>query len=124
PAGGWAEGESRPEACTPAWGEHITGVPAAQIEPAALLYGRGPSLLWLGQGLQRQPMGGNVFRACALLPAATGNLGKPGAGFYYLNGGRRGIRSDYLAAPQLRRAPARSLSHMDPAANLEDPAIV
>jgi anaerobic selenocysteine-containing dehydrogenase len=88
-----------------------------------LLYGRGPSLLWLGQGLQRQPMGGNVFRACALLPAATGNIGKPGAGFYYLNGGRRGIRSDYLGAPHLRPVPARSLSHMDLAASLEDPAL-
>jgi len=120
---GWAEVESRLEACTPAWGEHITGVPAAQIEQAALLYGRGPSLLWLGQGLQRQPMGGNVFRACALLPAATGNLGKPGAGFYYLNGGRRGIRGDYLSAPHLRSEPVRNLSHMDLAAGLEDPAV-
>src|SRR5690242_15973408 len=120
---GWAEVESRLDACTPAWGEQVTGVPAALIEQAALLYGRGPSLLWLGQGLQRQPMGGNVFRACALLPAATGNLGKPGAGFYYLNGGRRGIRGDYLAAPHLRREPARSLSHMDLAARLEDPAV-
>ena len=58
-------------------------------------YGRGPSLLWLGQGLQRQPRGGNVFRAVAALPAVTGNLGKPGAGFLYLNGcDRVGIDGD------------------------------
>ena len=25
------------------------------------------------------------MRACSLLPAVTGNLGKPGAGFLYLN---------------------------------------
>src|SRR5258706_6575006 len=77
---GWEEIESQLDACTPAWGERLTGVPAALIEEAARLYGRGPSLMWLGQGLQRQPMGGNVFRPCALLPAATGNIGKPGAG--------------------------------------------
>ena len=62
------------------------------------------------------------MRACALLPAATGNIGKPGAGFYYLNGGgRKGLDGDYLAAPALRRQPAKSLSHMDLAATLEDP---
>ncbi len=118
---GWEEIESQLDACTPAWGERVTGVPAALIEEAARVYGRGPSLMWLGQGLQRQPMGGNVFRACALLPAATGNIGKPGAGFYYLNGGRRGIKGDYLSGAALRTAPARSLSHMDLAATLEDP---
>ena len=60
-------------------------MPAALIEQAARIYGAGPSLLWIGQGLQRQPTGGNVVRACALLPAVTGNVGKPGAGFLYLN---------------------------------------
>jgi anaerobic selenocysteine-containing dehydrogenase len=122
---GWEEIEPQLDACTPGWGERITGVPASLIEEAARLYGRGPSLLWLGQGLQRQPMGGNVMRACALLPAATGNIGKPGAGFYYLNGsGGKGISGDYLGAPQLRRDPARSLSHMDLAGRLEDPQAI
>jgi anaerobic selenocysteine-containing dehydrogenase len=120
---GWEEVEAKLDPCTPAWGEALTGVPAALIEDAARLYGRGPSLLWLGQGLQRQPMGGNVFRACALLPAATGNIGKPGAGFYYLNGsGRKGLDGDYLAAPHLRREPDRRMSHMDLAAAMADPA--
>ncbi|MGE0120098.1 MAG: molybdopterin-dependent oxidoreductase [Dongiaceae bacterium] len=120
---GWDEVEPQLAACTPAWGERQTGVPARLIEEAARSYGRGPSLLWLGQGLQRQPRGGNVMRACALLPAATGNLGKPGAGFYYLNGsGRKGIRGSYIAAPHLRRAPERSVSQMDLAATLEDSA--
>ncbi len=118
---GWEEVERRLDDCTPAWGERVTGVPATLIEEAARIYGRGPSLLWLGKGLQRQPMGGNVFRACALLPAVTGNIGKPGAGFYYLNGGRRGIEGDYLSGSKLRRAPAKSLSHMDLAATMEDP---
>lgn len=119
---GWDEVETRLGECTPAWGAQQTGVSERLIEEAARSYGRGPSLLWLGQGLQRQPLGGNVVRACALLPAATGNIGKPGAGFYYLNGsGRKGIRGSYIAVPHLRREPERSVSQMDLAATLEDP---
>jgi anaerobic selenocysteine-containing dehydrogenase len=120
---GWNEIEPLLGACTPAWGEAQTGVPAADIERAAHAFGRGPSLLWLGQGLQRQPLGGNVMRAAALLPAASGNLGKPGAGFYYLNGsGRKGIDGAWLQGDGLRREPARGVSQMDLRATLEDPA--
>ena len=64
----------------------LTGVPANLIEQAACAYGSGPALLWLGQGVQRQPRGGNVFRALSLLPIAAGHIGKPGAGFCYMNG--------------------------------------
>ena len=96
-------------------------MPAGLIERAADLYGRGPSLLWLGQGLQRQRTGGNVVRACALLPAVTGNLGKPGAGFLYLNGtDSRGIDEDYLAATHLGSDPPAPISHMDLVDCLED----
>jgi len=120
---GWDELEPVIERCTPAWAALITGLPVAQIEEAARIYGNGPSLLWLGQGLQRQPTGGNVFRAIGLLPAATGNLAKPGAGFLYLNGGgRRGIDGDYLEAPHLRQGARRKVSHMDLVATLSDPA--
>jgi anaerobic selenocysteine-containing dehydrogenase len=98
----------------PAWTEAATGVPAADIVAAAKIYGSGPALLWLGQGLQRQPMGGNIFRAIGLLPAATGNFAKPGAGLLYLNGGaRRGIDGDYLEAPHLRVNERQTVSHMD-----------
>ncbi|MDA1072561.1 MAG: molybdopterin-dependent oxidoreductase, partial [Proteobacteria bacterium] len=67
---GWDELQADIAMATPAWTAAQTGLPAAQIEEAARLYGAGPSLLWLGQGLQRQPSGGNIFRACAMLPAA------------------------------------------------------
>jgi len=118
---GWDELEPVVAACSPEWGERVTGVPAARIVEAAHLYGRGPSLLWIGQGLQRQRTGGNVVRACALLPAVTGNLGKPGAGFLYLNGtGSRGIDEEYLAAPHLAGREREQISHMDLAACLED----
>ena len=66
--------------------------------PLALYTAWGRRCLWIGQGLQRQPRGGNVVRSVAALPALTGNLGRPGSGFLYLNGfGNRGIDEDYLS---------------------------
>ena len=111
------------EPCTPAWGQQHTGVPAELIEQAAQLYGPGPSLLWLGQGLQRQATGGNIMRACGLLPAMTGNIGKPGAGFYYLNNTPAIAGADFgkLAGTDLLRTKRASISHMDLAQRLEDP---
>ena len=100
----------------------MTGVPAGLIERAAHVYGPGPSLLWLSQGLQRQPTGGNVMRACSLLPAVTGNLGKPGARFLYLNWfNGRGVDEAYLTAAHLSRG-MPPISHMDLVDCLADPA--
>ena len=102
---GWEEIETQLDACTPAWGEATTGVPARLIEDAALLYAEGPSLLWMGQGFQRQSFGGNAMRAVATLPAATGNIGRYGAGFLYLNGwDTRGVDAGYLTAAHLKPA--------------------
>jgi anaerobic selenocysteine-containing dehydrogenase len=120
---GWDELEPMLAPCTPAWGEAKTGVPADRIEETARLYGRGPSLMWMGQALQRQPTGGNVMRACSILPAVTGNIGKPGAGFVYLNFdmAQRGIDAEYLTAPHLLESGPSSVSQMDLAARLADP---
>ncbi len=119
---GWEEIESQLAACTPAWGEAVTGVPAQLIEDAALLYASGPSLLWMGQGFQRQSFGGNAMRAVGLLPAATGNLGRYGAGFLYLNGwDTRGVDAGYLTAAHLKPKSAQTISHMDLASRLEAP---
>jgi anaerobic selenocysteine-containing dehydrogenase len=108
--------------CTPSWAEQVTGVPPTLIEEAAHLYGRGPSLLWIGQGLQRQPTGGNVVRAVGLLPALTGHIGQPGGGFLYLNGiGTRGLDGDYLSGEDLRTVESPAVSHMDLTEILEDP---
>jgi anaerobic selenocysteine-containing dehydrogenase len=119
---GWDEVEAQIDATTPAWGETQTGVPAESIVAAAKAYGRGPSLLWLGQGLQRQKTGGNVFRACSLLPIITGNIGRPGGGFLYMNGfGSRGIDIAEVTRPSLNSAGNPPVSHMDLPAILEDP---
>jgi anaerobic selenocysteine-containing dehydrogenase len=78
--------------------------------------------MWLGQGMQRQRMGGNAFRAAAALCAATGNIGRPGTGLLYLNGpATRAVDLDYVTAPHLSRHPPRTISHMDLAGTLADP---
>ena len=121
---GWDELEPLLAGCTPAWGEAATGVPAHLIEEAARALRPGARRCsGSGKGFQRQRTGGNVIRACALLPAVTGNLGKPGAGFLYLNGTEsRRIDEDYLAAPHLGPDTPDPISHMDLVDCLEDPA--
>jgi anaerobic selenocysteine-containing dehydrogenase len=111
------------ESMTPSSAAELCGVPADLIEAAAVVYAEGPSLLWLGQGVQRQPQGGNVFRALSALVAFSGNLGKAGAGFLYMNGpASRGIDMVALVVPSLARDGTGSISHMDLAATLEDPS--
>jgi anaerobic selenocysteine-containing dehydrogenase len=118
---GFEELEPTLSDCTPEWGERVTGVPSALIEEAAQLYGRGPSLLWIGQGFQRQPRGGNAVRAVGLLPVVSGNLGKPGTGLLYLNGtGSRRIDEDYLAGTELATSVPDPISHMELTRRLED----
>lgn len=121
---GWEELEPLLPPCTPAWTEAQTGVPAAQVEAAARLYGGGPSMLWLGQGLQRQLRGGNIMRAVALLPAVTGNIGRPGTGIYYLNGkgATRNLAMGEVEGSALRQGAPRSIGHMDLVERLRLPA--
>jgi anaerobic selenocysteine-containing dehydrogenase len=119
---GWQIIVREVEAMTPDRGEALTGVPRELIEEAALIYARGPSLLWLGQGMQRQRHGGNAFRSVGALCAATGNIGRPGAGFLYMNGpSTRGTSFDYVAAPHVNPGEASRISQMDLAAQLADP---
>lgn len=120
---GWEAIEAEVRAATPDWTAEATGLDAADILRAGRLYARGPSLMWLGQGLQRQPRGGNVFRAAAALAAVTGNLARPNAGLCYMNGpGTRGVDLADLTCPHLAPAEPPMVSHLDLAAVLADPA--
>jgi anaerobic selenocysteine-containing dehydrogenase len=120
---GWSELEPLLDPCTPAWGERVTGVAARDIERAARWYGEGPSLLWIGQGFQRQPRGGNAVRAVAQLAALSGNLGRRGAGLLYLNGtDNRRLDYDYVAGADLPDNSPEPIGHMDLCSWLEDPA--
>ncbi len=120
---GYDELEADIERATPAWGEAQTGVPADLIRSAATRYGAGPALLWCGQGLQRQTTGGNIMRAVGLLPALTGNIGKPGAGFYYLNVTPvfAGIDLGWLSGAALATREMTKVGHMELAARLATP---
>jgi len=119
---GWDEVDPLLAACTPQWAQNVTGVPAEQIERAAALYGAGPSLLWIGQGFQRQLHGGNAVRAVAQLAALSGNLGRPGTGLLYLNGtDSRGLDFDYVVEGGLKDRSPEPISHMDLVSWLEDP---
>ncbi len=110
------------DAATPERTAALTGVAPALIEQAARLFATGPSLLWLGQGVQRQPRGGNAFRAIPLLSIATGQIGKPGMGFCYMNGAEtRGVDASFLFGNELRSDGGASISHMDLAGDLNDP---
>ncbi|HQT65149.1 MAG: dehydrogenase [Acidocella sp. 20-57-95] len=121
---GWDDLAAEVAKATPAWTSAATDVPVALIEEAAKLYATGPSLLWLGQGVQRQPKGGNVFRAAAALAAVTGNLAKTDAGLCYLNGpATRGVDMARLTGAHLAGPNgAPSVSHLDLAEVLADPA--
>ena len=119
---GFDELEPLLEPCTPAWTEAATGVPSTLIEEAARCYGEGPSLLWIGQGFQRQPHGGNAVRAVGQLAALSGNLGRPGTGVLYLNGAHsRALDEDYAAGVSLRGPEMpEPVSHMDLVERLGD----
>jgi anaerobic selenocysteine-containing dehydrogenase len=102
------------DAATVSVTESRTGVPTSLIERAALAFASEPSLLWLGQGMQRQPQGGNAMRAAVLLSIAAGHIGKKGAGFCYMNGPEtRGVSTDFLSAPELRKDGGSTISHVD-----------
>lgn len=120
---GWSEVVGGVRKATPEVTASLTGLSVADIERAAVSYAPGPSLMWLGQGLQRQRMGGNAYRACALLCVATGNMAKLGAGILFLNGANtRGADVGYVAGPHLARAVRPPVSQMDLAGCLGDPS--
>ncbi len=119
---GWDEVLPGIEATTPQIAAEQTGLSVSDIEQVAEWYTMGPALIWLGQGLQRQRLGGNAYRSCALLCAATGNLGKSGAGILFLNGpNTRGADLDYVASPELATNATDAVSQMDMADHLCNP---
>jgi len=118
---GFEELELLIDAWTPARAAEATGISEADIVRAAKAYGAGSSMIFLGQALCRAPTGGNAFRAAAMLPAVTGNIGKPGTGICFLNGKgtTRGLDMGYVGQESLRRGPTAPVSHMDLRGHLE-----
>ena len=88
---------ARSPACTPAWAEAATGVPAAAIERGGAPL-RGGAVAAVDRPGPPAPAARRQRRArrARCCRAATGNLGRPGTGFLYLNGAdeprhRRGL---------------------------------
>ncbi|KUP21500.1 molybdopterin oxidoreductase family protein [Paenibacillus sp. DMB5] len=90
----------------------ITGVPVADIEQLARLYGEAKvPYIHIGNGLQHHDNGGMNVRSIACLPALVGAWLKPGGGAIKSNGGYSSVNSQALARPELRSNPqARSIN--------------
>jgi len=81
----------------PDWAEAKSGVPAAEIEAFAHLYGEHPrSFLRLGYGFTRSRNGASNMHAVTGLPAVTGAWRHRGGGALYTNYGIYGIVPDRI----------------------------
>jgi predicted molibdopterin-dependent oxidoreductase YjgC len=73
--------------CTPEWAENITGVPAADIEEAAKIYGSAKrAAIYYTMGITQHTSGTDNVKSLANLALMTGNLGKRSAGLNPLRG--------------------------------------
>jgi predicted molibdopterin-dependent oxidoreductase YjgC len=73
--------------CTPEWAEKITGVPAADIEEAAKIYGSAErAAIYYTMGITQHTSGTDNVKTLANLALMTGNLGKRSAGLNPLRG--------------------------------------
>ena len=72
---------------TPERAAEICGIPAGDIREAALLYGRADkAMLNHARGLEHHVMGSRNAMAAINLVLATGNIGRPGAGYGTITG--------------------------------------
>jgi anaerobic selenocysteine-containing dehydrogenase len=97
---------------TPRAVERISGVPAADVERLAHLYGRARApFIRLGMGMSRNSTGGMAVRTVACLPALVGAWAKPGGGA--LLASAIGWQLDYnaLRRPDLAPRPTRRINH-------------
>ncbi|MRN54200.1 molybdopterin-containing oxidoreductase family protein [Paenibacillus monticola] len=91
------------EAYPPERVAEITGIPVADIERLAKLYGEAEiSHIHIGNGLQHHDNGGMNVRTIACLPALTGQWQKTGGGAYKSNSGYTSMNSRALTRPDLR----------------------
>ena len=81
------EAEAHFERTSPAWASAITGLPEAEIEAFARLYGATPrSYIRVGYGFARSRNGAPNLHAVSCLPTVTGAWQHPGGGALWGNG--------------------------------------
>src|SRR5438045_3296171 len=104
----------------------ITGLPVADIERFAEMYGAAKrSFIRLGEGMTRLARGGEALRAVALLPGVTGAYGRKGGGALLLTVPAYGWNYDTIRKPS-GPAATRAVNHLrlgDALLNLDDPPI-
>lgn len=84
---GFEEAVAAVESWTPERAETVCGVPAADIRAAALAYGRAEkAMIHHARGLEHHIMGSRNAMAAINLCLATGNVGRPGAGYGTITG--------------------------------------
>jgi len=85
---------------SPAQTEAFTGIPAADVERLARMYGtaRAP-FIRLGWGMSRSVQGGQAIRAVALLPGVTGAYARPGGGALLATSASFGFSLDAIRKP-------------------------
>lgn len=100
------------EACTPAWAEGVTGVPAGVIVALAREYAAAsaPAVI-LGSGNSRYGNGGMTVRLVTILSAFTGAWARPGGGLCGCSpGGGPYVDMDRIVRPDLRGNTARRVN--------------
>src|SRR5579859_5808985 len=97
---------------TPRAVERISGVPAADIERLARMYGeaRAP-FIRLGMGMSRNSGGGMAVRTVACLPALVGAWAKRGGGALLASAAGWQLDYDALRRPDLAPRPTRRINH-------------
>ncbi len=75
---GFDELNERTRTCTPQWAEKMTGVAAADVVEAARLYGKGPSCLLSGHGIDAASNAVQTCRSYHALVAISGNVDRVG----------------------------------------------
>lgn len=82
---------------TPQWAEAICGVPAAEIEAAARLFGANPRAFFrLGYGFARQRNGTVNMHAASCIPTMLGAWQHKGGGAFHSNSGTYGLRKTMI----------------------------
>jgi anaerobic selenocysteine-containing dehydrogenase len=104
----------------------ITGLPVADIERLAALYGAAKApFIRLGEGMTRLAHGGQALRAVALLPGVTGAYGKRGGGALLLTAASCELDYDVVRKPS-GPSETRTVNHLrlgEALLELEDPPI-
>ena len=104
----------------------ITGLPVADIERLATLYGRArASFIRLGEGMTRLAQGGQALRAVALLPGVTGAYARRGGGALLYTGDFFGLNSAAVSEPS-GPVTTRTVNHLrlgQALLELDDPPI-